>query len=79
MKLFIFVLVLLIGTICQAKSVGKQKRLACAAGELGCAALCASHFHFNGGCCGQQGTKCDGTCYCNGSGLEHRCHTCNIH
>ncbi|WAR07519.1 DEFGA-like protein [Mya arenaria] len=72
------ILIVLVCSLVAVLAAPKAKRLACAAGELGCAAYCATRGNFQGGCCGKEYTNCHGTCYCNGSGLEYRCYNCDL-
>lgn len=59
-------------------ALNRNTRASCWGGELGCAANCMRRGRFNGGCCGESYTRCHGTCYCNGSGYEHRCYDCDL-
>nr|P00000.1 RecName: Full=Defensin gallicin; Flags: Precursor [Mytilus galloprovincialis] len=59
-------------------AIDRHARGACSLGEAGCATYCFYQGKHHGGCCGENYTKCLGTCYCNGSGYEYRCHSCDL-
>ncbi|KAH3812665.1 hypothetical protein DPMN_141102 [Dreissena polymorpha] len=71
-KLVCFLVCVIVATIVHGAAVNDVKEA-----RRFLISLCDIRCGLSGGCYGTDGA-CDGTCYCYGSGYEHRCSSCDI-